>query len=368
MQTHGLSLQGALAQLATSGETRPAVASLTKLRGDASTRSYYRLTLTEPHAGAATLIVMQLPADALKSDEGTTGAAPAELPFLNVQRLMERRGVSVPKVLAVDMVAGVLLLEDLSDETFFTRLQRTPSTEWSTHYAAAIDCLVDMHSRMREPDAACIAYDRSFDAKLLRWELDHFREWGLEALTGALSPDARKQLDACFDDLVSQLLKQTQGFVHRDYQSKNLMWTARSGGDALVVIDFQDALLGPRVYDLVALLCDSYVAIDQPMQEQMVRRYAEAQGLSASEGDALLREFWRVALQRKLKDSGRFVFIDRVRDNPDFLQWFPQSLRYVGRALSQCPEFTVLDQLLRELIPGFPDHASIPASVGAGAG
>ena len=35
-----------------------------------------------------------------------------------------------------------------------------------------------------------------------------------------------------------------RGFVHRDYQSRNLML---KGGE-LVVIDFQDALLGPRVF------------------------------------------------------------------------------------------------------------------------
>ena len=31
----------------------------------------------------------------------------------------------------------------------------------------------------------------------------------------------------------------------------------------LVVIDFQDALQGPRQYDLVALLRDSYVELDR---------------------------------------------------------------------------------------------------------
>jgi hypothetical protein len=306
---------------------------------------------------------MQLPADGLKSDEGTSAERPPELPFLNVQRLMQQRGVPVPQVLAVDMIAGVLLLEDLSDVTFFARLQQLPRSEWASQYSVAIDVLADMHLRMRAPDLQCVAYQRSFDAKLLRWELDHFREWGLEALSGPLAPRARADLDACFDDLVSQLLGQSQGFVHRDYQSKNLMWTPRAAGEQLVVIDFQDALLGPRVYDLVALLCDSYVDLDQVLQEQMVRRYADAAGLSATEAESLQTEFWRVALQRKLKDSGRFVFIDRVRGNPDFLQWFPQSLRYVGRALSQCPEMAALDRVLRQLVPGFPDHATVPESV-----
>ncbi len=366
MQEHGLSLRNALQQLVAPGQPAPRVTRTTKLRGDASTRSYYRITVEPPFSGASTLIVMQLPTDALKSDEGTSGAKPTELPFLNVQRMMDQRGVPVPKVHAIDMQAGVLLLDDLSDETFFARLQETPAAEWVSRYTAAIDLLVDMHERMAAPDPTCIAYGRSFDAALLRWELDHFREWGLEALSGPLAPESRRELDACFDDLVSQLLALPQGFVHRDYQSRNLMWTRRGDADQLVVIDFQDALLGPRVYDLVALLCDSYVDLEQPLQEAMVRRYAARSGMSTAEATALQQGFWRVALQRKLKDAGRFVYIDRVRKNPDFLQWFPRSLRYVGRALTQCPEMSALSQVLHTLVPGFPDHASVPASIQAG--
>jgi aminoglycoside/choline kinase family phosphotransferase len=146
------------------------------------------------------------------------------------------------------------------------------------------------------------------------------------------------------------------GFVHRDYQSKNLM-VGPTGG--LTLIDFQDALLGPRAYDLVALLCDSYVSLDVELQESMIERYAALRRIDLA---TLRLEFWHVALHRKLKDAGRFIYIDRVRKNPDFLQWFPQSLVYVGRALGQAPGFEALDRLLREAIPGFPDAVPQPAS------
>jgi aminoglycoside/choline kinase family phosphotransferase len=72
--------------------------------------------------------------------------------------------------------------------------------------------------------------------------------------------------------------------------------------------------------------------------------------------------FWRVAAQRKLKDAGRFVFIDRVRGNPDFLRFFPQSLRYAGRALRVLGRTALLEQLAR-LLPGFPDQLTVPAAV-----
>src|SRR6185436_20440650 len=95
--------------------------------------------------------------------------------------------------------------------------------------------------------------------------------------------------------------------------------------------------------------------------------YAAARGLPSRELPALERAFWQVAAQRKLKDAGRFVFIDRVRGNPDFLRFFPQSLRYAGRALAQLGERELLGRLGR-LLPGFPDAVSIPkAATGSAA-
>lgn len=329
----------------------PEGATLEKLRGDASTRSYYRVHLPGPDRRS--LVVMRLPADALKSDEGDSSARPTELPFMNVQRMLKARAIRVPEVLVDHTQRGVLVLEDLGDETFFERLAATPSARWDELYGRAIDVLVDMHVRCDPKADGCVAYGRSFDQRLLRWELDHFREWGLEALDIVLTGEERQTLDAACDDLVGQVLALPQGFVHRDYQSRNLMWLR----DELVVIDFQDALRGPRIYDLVSLLCDSYVQLDEAFQRRLIAHYAARSGYDV---DALTREFWLVAAQRKLKDAGRFVYIDQVRGNPDFLQWFGQSLRYVGRALRNLPEGRQIEQLLTKKLAGFPDSVATP--------
>ena len=51
-------------------------------------------------------------------------------------------------------------------------------------------------------------------------------------------------------------------------------------------------------------------------------------------------------MQRKLKDAGRFVFIDRVRGNPGFLVSIPASLRYVREALARRPDLGTLQAIL----------------------
>jgi aminoglycoside/choline kinase family phosphotransferase len=335
------------------GEPLPST-EVIKLRGDASTRSYFRVQV--PGRRPASVIAMQLPENAFQSDEGGEQLDSQRLPFLEVAELLESKGLPVPSIYVEDLENRIILLEDLGDVTFEQELRHAPRADWPRLYGNAIDLLVDLHDRCAELPSASIISQRSFDRKLLDWELDHFREWGLEALSGPLDTSQTATLREAFAEIVRNIEAMPYGFVHRDYQSKNLMVGPKG---ALTLIDFQDALLGPRAYDLVALLCDSYVSLDLGLQESMIDRYA---ALRRIDPEALRQEFWRVALHRKLKDAGRFIYIDRVRKNPDFLQWYPQTLVYVGRATTQIPGLEALERLLTATIPGFPDAVAKPAS------
>ena len=46
---------------------------------------------------------------------------------------------------------------------------------------------------------------RSFDRELLDWELDHFREWGLEALSGPLDDAQSRTLREAFAAIVQEI-------------------------------------------------------------------------------------------------------------------------------------------------------------------
>ncbi len=316
-----------------------------KLKGEASSRSYYRV-VTAPNS----TVLMVMPLDALtKSDEATKGAAPKELPFLNVHRYLTSIGVRVPHILRYDEPAGMMVLEDLTDLTFEAALK-----QGSPHmlYEKAVRLLARLRADAEaHPDQTCLAFTRSFDEDLYDWEFHHFREWGMEAWSGKKPPDAeRAELDAIFKRLSAQLAAAPKGFTHRDYQSRNLMVK----GDELVVIDFQDALLGPRQYDLVALLRDSYVELDRKFIEEMLAIYTAEFALKTGEKIPLpefTRFFDLLTVQRKLKDAARFEFIHRVKGNPGFLVSIPASLRYVKDALAQQPQLADLHRIAAKYVP-----------------
>lgn len=149
--------------------------------------------------------------------------------------------------------------------------------------------------------------------------------------------------------------------VHRDYQSRNLM---RHRG-RLYLIDFQDALFGPATYDLVALLRDSYIDLDEASVETLLESYLQRlRPHDLPLGSDELRElFWWNAVQRKLKDSGRFVFIERVRGNPWFMQFRGRTMGFVRGAIERFAELRELGQLLAEVAEEYPDGP--PPSSGA---
>ena len=124
-------------------------------------------------------------------------------------------------------------------------------------------------------------------------------------------------------------------FVHRDYQSRNLIVRdAGRAGRQLVWIDFQDALLGPRAYDLVALLNDSYQTFSVDFVDARLSEYLQQRHGTVAGFEQLRFEFDWITVQRKLKDAGRFVYIDRVKGDPAFLQFVNLTIAKVRAALA----------------------------------
>src|SRR6266446_3415589 len=323
---------------------RPA-AKIERLPGGAGNRTYWRAT----DGAGQSAIVMELPPEPGKSEEVSKDAAAQDLPFLNVHRYLERIGVRVPRVYLDAHRRGFVVLEDLTDRTLEMALR---DGDRRKIYAAAIDQLAKLRAHAeRDPDPSCIAFGRAFDFDLYQWEFEHFIEYGLLG-RGAKPSDAElRELRETFTRISRELAAAPRAFTHRDYQSRNIM-VLPSGEQ--VVIDFQDALQGPRQYDLVALLRDSYVELDRPLIDAMLARYLkafEAEGGERPEASDFVGFFDLLTVQRKLKDAGRFVFIYRVKKNPSFLVHIPSSLHYVRDALKRRPELREVEEILRKHVP-----------------
>lgn len=320
------------------GGTAPFAAS--EMPGGASTRRFFRVKL----GGDRTAVAMWVP-EAGKPDEiAKVEEGGRRWPFLEVRDLLESRGVRVPRVLGDGSAEGFLVVEDLGDDTLARYLERAPHRREALYRLAVAD-LARAQRALKSLPRSSIVTERAFDYDLLRWEIDHFREWALEARGVALAASDRAIFDRAADALARTIAGLPRGFVHRDYQSRNLMVVDENGTERLVWIDFQDALLGPRVYDLVALLNDSYQTFDDAFVSERLDEFAAHHGLDAAGRAALGREFHLVTVQRKLKDAGRFVFILHKKGDDGYLKFVAPTIEKARRALAKLPDERPLAEL-----------------------
>ena len=328
--------------------------SLTPLAGDASNRRYFRIELT---GGAArSLILMQLaePEAFKQSEEAVSGEAHhvVELPFLNILSHLSKAGVSVPRLYRYDQSAGLLYLEDFGDLTLSEACRKASAADVEARYMQAVDALAQMQSEATSlADQNCLAFHRSFDVPLLMWEFDHFLEYGIVARQGKpMCADDYLPIRAEFEKIAESLAAQPRVFVHRDYHSRNLM----VDGVRLGVIDFQDALLGPATYDLASLLRDAYIELDESLIDRLIDRFLDRMAKHQevrTNREVFRRLFDFTSIQRNLKAAGRFVYIDRVKGNPNFLADIPRVLNYVKGNLQKYPELATLRKHLTPYVP-----------------
>jgi aminoglycoside/choline kinase family phosphotransferase len=316
------------------------------MAGGASTRLFFRVKV--PRVGSAVAMFVPDGANPEEVAKHRTERG-ARWPFLEVRDLLASRGVDVPAVYGEDTSSGWVLLEDLGDRTLANFLLAHPEQR-EEMYVRAVTDLAHAQAALASLPEGSVVRSRAFDAQLLSWEIHHFREWALEARGTSLSAEDRALFDGIAERLARTIAGWPRAFVHRDYQSRNLM--VRADG-RLSWIDFQDALLGPRVYDLVALLNDSYQVFERGFVEARIGDYARACSLDGAELRSIGREFDLVTVQRKLKDAGRFVFIDRVKQNAGFLKFVEPTIAKARASLARLrddEDMRALDDLLARIL------------------
>ncbi|HEY0463955.1 MAG TPA: phosphotransferase [Polyangiaceae bacterium] len=305
-----------------------AQAKIEEIVGGASTRRFFRAT-TEDGRSAVAMFV-PLPSQELSKAKETG----RRWPFLEIRDLLAEKAIRVPELLAEACDDGWLLVEDLGD-TLAQHLEHSPQDRPVLSQRAVRDLARAQRELSSLPEHSIVC-QRAFDVDLLRWEIEHFREWALDARGIELDAGQRTVFAEAAEYLATTIASWPRGFVHRDYQSRNLMVIPNGPNNySLGWIDFQDAMLGPRVYDLVALLGDSYQTFDRAFVDSRLSEFCAELSLDEAAGAELNRQFEMVMVQRKLKDAGRFVFIERKNGNPSFLKFIDPTIAKARASLAR---------------------------------
>ena len=292
---------------------------------DAGFRSYWRT-----HGAGPSRIVMDSPPD-LEDVR----------PWLRAHDILEAGGVRVPRVLARDVDAGFLLLEDLGGPTMAQVMDDANS---DAHVDGAIDQLLRLQSIALPADTVV------FGEALLQRDAGLFDEWYLRRHLGIeLDCADAERLQLVQRRLMDNALAQARVPTHRDYMPRNLMPVA----DGPAVLDFQDMVVGPIAYDAVSLLRDAFLSWPEDRVVGWLRRYharAAVAGLPVPDLASFLRDADWLGVQRHLKILGIFARLHHRDGKSRYIADAPRFIAYLDAIVPKHPELAPLGDLLERTI------------------
>jgi tRNA threonylcarbamoyl adenosine modification protein YjeE len=314
------------------------------LQGDASTRAYARLRRN----GSAVLLM-----DAPRQPDGPPihdGKSYSQIaclaedmvrPFVAIGGVLGASGLSTPQVLAADLDAGLLLVEDLDDRLYGREIAAGASQ--AELWRAAVDALVHLRgvpvpAEIALSDGTRYALPRR-DRAAFEIEIDLLLDWLWPELKGGPAPEAvREEFRALWTPVIDRLLALPPGWFLRDYHSPNLVWLPEREGVARVgILDFQDALNEHFAFDLVSLLQDARVDVPEALERQLFDHYCAKVEASPHETgfdrEAFAAAYADFGAQRNTRLLGLWARLMRRDGKPHYLQHYPRTWNYLARNL-----------------------------------
>lgn len=311
-----------------------ATVEVTVLVPDGSSRRFFQLRGPDQ---AAYIVI-------LPPDDDERGQAEA-VAFFRIGRHLHGSGAPTPALYAFDPATGLALCEDLGSQRLYEQVMQTGVAQAQPLYEQTVHQLAGMQVRAAEGFDPSWCWDTPrYDQQLMRErESGYFLRACCTDLLG-IDFDRLAVEAECARLAEAAAQAPAHFFLHRDFQSRNIMVT----GERVRFIDFQGGRLGPLAYDLASLLLDPYAALPQAMQEHLLGVYLDALNEQiAYDPEQFRREYVFLAVQRNLQILGAFAFLSQVRLKPFFTQFLRPALASLGTLLAkpEMAEYAALNHL-----------------------
>ena len=305
------------------------ILNVNRLPGDASTRTYYRIS-TDNNRYVVCLETVKNEFDARSN-------------FLVVGEAFLKNHVRTPIIYDTIDKSGYILQEDLGDETLLMRFAHINSIEEEYDFLKkAVDNLIKIHKIKYENYPNANFAKLMFDQEKLLSEMNFsIKNFFINFLGHHLSEHEQQCLILHFENLCKKLSDTKFVLCHRDFHTRNIMVV----NEELVLIDFQDARIGIPQYDLVSILEDCYHKVND-LNVEKIKRYYWDNFLKSTGYQKSYEDFEKyynlMAIQRIFKAVGSFSFF--VSQRKDY-----RYLKYIGYAMEKLKEFLFKDSSLNEL-------------------
>ena len=317
--------------------------SFERLPGDGSRRIFWRISSQRSNIS---LIAMTNP-------PANDAARRENLAYLMIGRHLRRKGAPLPEILRHDLEKGWFIMEDMGHMS----LQDLVSSgeDPLPVYEKVLHHLFRMQTKGAtgfDPKWCCQTerYDRTV---MLKYEAHYSRDAFLGRYLGFKGD--WPELETAFSHVAEKASSAGCGyFLHRDFQSRNIMLSK----DKVGIIDWQGGRLGPLGYDLASLIIDPYTHLSRGKKNTVYELYlALIREHDAAWVEPFERYYPYLAIQRNLQILGAFSYLTMVMNKTYFEAYIPGALRTLDGLLHYVPDKEI--SRLRDLVAGLRSHKKI---------
>ena len=283
--------------------------------GDCSPRSYDRIRYKNQN-----FILMNAPTNLINLE-----------PFINIDKILLENGFSASKIYDIDYKNGFLLSVDFGKNSFNNILSKLSGKNLLQKeeeiYQYATDLLINLH----QIDLTSINLPK-YDNNLLLKEFQTFVDYYLKHIK---NQDLSKNQQNEFYNIWLEIFKNLSNdrfLILRDYHADNLFFLDdRKSYQKIGLIDFQDAVLGSRAYDLLSMLQDARRDVSNNLEKNMIDYYIKTTNI---DGIKFNIDYEILSLQRNVKILGIFARQGIEYKNTQYLDLIPRVMSYVTSSLN----------------------------------
>lgn len=301
-----------------------------------SNRKYYRVTGSDEFSCIAVIGV-----DAKENET-----------FCNLSAHFRMKGINVPRVLAISPDYEVYLQEDLGDSDLnsLMAVDRTTGRFSSQNENLLLKTIAQLPMIQFE-GAQSWDFNKcypsvSMNARKVMFDLNYFKYCFLKPMGVEFNEE---KLQDEFEQFVLDVLSEnTNTFLYRDFQSRNIMVK----GEDIYFIDFQGGMRGPFYYDLASFVYQFADRYPEDLMEKLVDAYyGSLQDYYQIDKPSFKNRLNIFILLRHLQVLGCYGFRGLIEKKQYFIDCVPDGFRGIEYILKhKMVPYPYMEEVLFELL------------------
>ena len=301
---------------------------LTKIKGDASLRKFFRKKNNQN-----TSIVVFAKKEKYKN----------LLVYDSINKILIKNKILAPKLYRENYNKNYIEIQDFGNETIFKKLNNKKNNKL-IYYKKIFNLLnkIQLIKNRRIKNFQNRSYTiPKYSKKILIQEANMFCDWYAKKYLSKTNKNKfSKEFKKIIKDLTLNLKLKNNFFVHRDFHVSNLMLVNNQIG----IIDSQDALIGNRAYDLASLIDDVRFKTSKSFKEKIFNIYLKKQKkLNMSK---FKNDFEILSILRNLKIIGIFTRLSIREGKRKYLKLIPYTWKLIDLRINENKVFQDLKNLL----------------------